>query len=302
MPATNVESVYFNDGCVKVRDYIYIATKLHSLDPDEYEFSRMYFMKAGRWAHHDLEWNVRSVCYRSDETFCALSLQGDVHFATASGFTTEKIPEAGTRDGLGAVKQIREIEGMLYVCGDQGQVYRREKDGWVHFDAGLLDRAISASAVDLNSIDGTGPDDLYVVGFHGRIFHRDPKGWRELDSPTNYHLERVRCVSRDEVYVCGNNGSFFRGNKDGFRNFSVQGMEEHFWGLECFQGKVYLASLGGLFVFDGTSVSPLDTKLTVKIGGYRLDARDGVLWSFGVDDLACFDGKSWATLLHPDNP
>ncbi len=79
-------------------------------------------------------------------------------------------------------------------------------------------------------------------------------------------------------------------------------MEEYFWGLEHFEGKVYLSALKGLFIFDGTSVERLTTGLKPEIGGYRLAARNGVLWSFGVDDLAKFDGKKWTRLKHPDNP
>jgi hypothetical protein len=46
----------------------------------------------------------------------------------------------------------------------------------------------------------------------------------------------------------------------------------------------------------------LRTGLEPEIDGYRLDARDGQLWSFGVEDLAWFDGKKWKRLKHPDNP
>jgi len=298
-----IETVYFNDGCVKSREYIYLSSKLHSLNPDEYDFSRMYFYKSGQWGRHDLEWNVNSVCYFEErDTLCALSVQGDVHFATTQEFRTDKIPGAGTYEGFAAVKQIRQIGKRLYVCGDQGQVYLHEKNAWVHIDEGLLEREISATALDLNSIDGSDEDDIYVVGYHGRIFHYDGKKWTELSSPTNAHLERVRSINQDEFYFCGNNGVFFKGTKRGFLDYSVEGLEDNFWGLEYFQDKVYLATLRNLYVFDGTSVLPLNTGLEPEIGGYRLAERDGMLWSFGVDDIAYFDGKVWNRLIHPDSP
>lgn len=304
MTTKAVETVYFNDGCVKAKESIYLASALYSLDPDEYDFSRMFFYKSGQWGRHDLDWNVTSVCYsQKEDAYCALSIEGDVSIATTKhGYQIEKIPDAGVRDGLAAVNQIREIGKHLYVCGDQGQVFRREDSGWVHFDDGLLDRNISASALSLNSIDGSSEEDIYVVADHGRIFHFDGSRWSELDTPTNQHLERVRCVSPEEFYICGKNGVFFKGSTNGFEDFSVGGMEEYFWGLEHFEGKVYLATLKGLFVFDGTSIEPLTTGLESNIGGYRLAAGDGMLWSFGVDDLARFDGKKWTRLKHPDNP
>lgn len=303
MSEPKAETVYFNDGCVKEREYVYISANLHSLDQDEYDFSRMCFFKNGQWSYHDLNWRVESVCYYSElDALCALSVNGEVNFATKQGFNVERIPDAGARDGLAAVNQMRQIGKRLYVCGDQGQIYRREDSGWVHFDDGLLDRNISASALCLNSIDGSSEEDIYVVADHGRIFHFDGSRWNELDTPTNQHLERVRCVSPEEFYICGKNGVFFKGSTNGFKDFSVGGMEEYFWGLEHFEDKVYLASLKGLFVFDGAIVEPLETGLEPEIGGYRLAAGDGMLWSFGVDDLARFDGKKWTRFKHPDNP
>jgi hypothetical protein len=302
MSSRDVETVYFNDGCVKEGDYVYIAAKLHSVS-DEYHFARTFFHKGGQWKYHDLEWRVESVCYYSEQdAFYTLSVNADVGISTPKGFEAERIPEAGVRDGLAAVNQIRQIGKRLYVCGDQGQVYRREDSGWVHFDEGLLDRNVSASALCLNSIDGSSDEDIYVVADHGRIFHFDGSQWSELDTPTNQHLERVRCVNSDEFYICGKNGVFFKGSPNGFEDFSVGGMKEYFWGLEHFEDKVYLAALKGLFVFDGTSVEPLATGLEPEIGGYRLSARKGMLWSFGVDDLASFNGKEWTRLKHPDNP
>jgi hypothetical protein len=32
------------------------------------------------------------------------------------------------------------------------------------------------------------------------------------------------------------------------------------------------------------------------------EAKDGILWSFGLKDLARFDGKRWTRVDHPDNP
>jgi hypothetical protein len=298
-----VESVYFNDGCVRSREYVYISAKLHSIDPNKHDFSRMYFYKSGQWGRHDLEWNVNSVCYFDEQdALYALSVQGDISIATQQGFRTEKIPGAGTYEGFASIKQIRQIGKKLYVCGDQGQVYRLDKSGWVHFDNGLLDQKISASALDFNSIDGCCEDDLYAVGYHGRIFHYNEQGWTELESPTNAHIECIRCINSDEFYFCGNNGLFFKATKSGFYDFSLEGLKEHFWGLEYFQGKVYLATLSKLYVFDGASVKPITTGLEPNIGGYKLAARDDMLWSFGVNDLAFFDGKVWNRLKHPDNP
>lgn len=296
------QQLYFNDGCVKAREHVYIAGKLHSLDPRKYDFSRMTYYKNGQWGKRDFEWNVASVYYSlSNDTFYTLAIDGDVGISSKGVLNCEKISGAGISQGLGAVKQIRAIGNFIYVCGDQGQVYKRDETGWKHMDKELLDKKISATALDLNSIDGSSENNIYVVGFHGKIFHYDGKKWNAVQSPTTKHLERVRVVNENEVYICGNDGTLLKGNKNGFEDFSLNKAEEHFWGIEYFQDKIYLASLNGLYVFDGKKITSLKTGLTPEIGGYRLDARDGALWSFGVDDLAFFDGNKWTRIIHPDN-
>ena len=306
MSEKKVESVYFVDGVVIEHDYIYFASKLKSLDPEEYDFTRLFFLDQNNWNHHDLEWDVVSVCIKSkanDEprSYCALSAQGDIEFQFPGGTKIEKIKDAGTYSGLGAVKQIAEIGNNLYVCGDQGQVYCRNNSGWVHIDDGILDRDISATALDLNGIDGTDENNIYVVGYNGRILYRNGNKWLEIESPTNQHLERVYCVSPEEVYICGNNGVFLKGNWQGFQDYSMSNMSDNFWDLEYFNERVYLAALNGLYVFDGSQIIKVETDLDPDIGGYRLSANDGVIWSFGVDDLAYFDGHKWIRVIHPDN-
>ena len=305
MTAQTVSSVHFADGCVIEKDYIYVASKLDELDPEEYDFSRLYFFDGGGggWVHHDLEWDVRSVCLRLGATkrqCCALSLQGDVEFQQVGSATIEKIAGAGTVDGAGAMSEIREVGTDLVTCGYGAQVYHRAKRGWVSIAQGLARFVSKKRAVHLNSIDGASLEDLYAVGYHGRIFHYDGKTWTEIDSPTNVHVERIR-VHEGTAYICGNKGTLLIGNTNGFAVHQNPGISDHFWGIALFRSKVYLAGLKRLYVFDGKSIAPLTTGLKPEIDGYRLDARDGVLWSFGNSDLAWTDGKKWHRLLHPDN-
>jgi len=302
---SNVSTVQFADGCVIEKDYVYIGAKLDELDPAEYDFSRMYFYFKDRWVHHDLEWDVRSVCLRMNapkRQCCALSLQGEVEFQQVGGAKIEQIPGAGTLDGAGAMSQIREVGKDLVACGYNAQVYHRARSGWTSIAQNLPSFIKGKSgSVNLNSIDGTSLKDLYAVGYHGRIFHYDGKAWQELESPTNVHLERVR-VHEGLAYVCGNKGTFLTGDSSGFTVHPSSGVKEDFWGIEVFRSRVYLAGLQRVYMWDGKTIAPVKTGLKPEIGGYRLDARDGVLWSFGTKDLAWTDGKKWHRLSHPDNP
>jgi hypothetical protein len=51
---------------------------------------------------------------------------------------------------------------------------------------------------------------------------------------------------------------------------------------------------------------PSEKVARVKAGfkwreGHRLHANDGVLRSFGIEQLACFDGKQFTEVKHPGN-
>ena len=307
-PKQEIASVYFVDGCVIEHDYAYVASKADALDPMEYDFSRMFFNDRGDWVYHDLEWDVKSVCVQrtTQRRQCvALSMQGDVEYQFVGGSQIEKIPGAGTFDGAGAMTQIREIGDILVACGYEGQVYWRAPSGWQSLGGGLAHFATPGRSVDLNSVDGTGPDDIYAVGLHGRIFHFDGKAWSEMDSPTNVHLERVRVVAGGHILVCGNLGTVLQGDRRGLAIAPIDGFIEHLWGIELYKGKVYAAHMGGLMVFDGRGWSPvdmgLDKRLRLPDDGYRLDAFDGVLWSFGPKRIAVFDGQAWTAMPHPDN-
>ena len=54
-------------------------------------------------------------------------------------------------------------------------------------------------------------------------------------------------------------------------------------------------------VYDGNDLSEVDTKLEPPVDAYHLDSRKGILWSFGEEDLAFFDGNTWTRIIHPDN-
>jgi hypothetical protein len=294
------EPAYYNDGCVKERDYIYVSSKLRSVDPDLYDHSRLVLYKAPRWGFHDVNWNAISVCYWSYfEALVALGTKGQIRFATKQGSSEDQIADVLTVKA--PVKQIREIGSKLHVCGDQGQVYRLEGHGWIHIDTGILDRKISATALDLNSIDGTAEDDIFVVGYGGEIRHFSGRSWSSIDSQTNMNLERVHCVGPGETYVCGDEGTFLRISSRGVENFSLDDEGEDFWGLSSLNGRVFVASLERIYAFNGSELEQVDTKLEPPIGSYRLDSRDGQLWSFGATDLACFDGTTWTRIIDPDN-
>jgi hypothetical protein len=284
-------------------------------------------------------WLLISACYlKTSELRCVLSREGQVNIYGPGGKPdhTFQIPEAGvfceTANDLGYVNRIRAVGDQLYVCGQSRQVYRFDWDGvnlalgqWVNVaglmrqppmpeppddatqsaDAGALDRWMDENeATDLVDIHGAAPDDIYTVG--DETWHWNGLQWTQLTLPTDEPLAAIKVLNANEVVLTGHNGTVLLGNaRLGFRDLSTVDDNQNFTAVESFDERLFMASNFGLFTYDFVQkvIKPYASGLEPELKDtHQLEAKDGVLWSFGFKDLAYFDGKSWTRVDHPDNP
>ncbi len=302
MTAAQQKGVVFSGGFVFSKNWVVISA--HLVGQPEAKHTRVFTYKNGKWFHIDLFTIVRSLCGVGNppKALYCMGRDGKINIQSSDAPTEEILPDAGVgKKKHGYLTRMRSIGEKLYVCGVAGQIYRRENSGWVHVDQGVLDPKGPPTALDLYCIDGTSASDIYAVGQKGLLWHFDGKSWTKLNSPTGSDINWIRCVAPGEVYLCGNSGSFYKGHLNQWKDFSFSRMKDEFWCAEVFGGKVYLAAREMLYVFDGSTVQPVETDLPVDPDGYHLHANDGVLWSFGFDHLCFFDGKKWTYVKHPDN-
>jgi photosystem II stability/assembly factor-like uncharacterized protein len=302
-------SLSFLAGAAKTKDWIILAGQLNVRPEGSPDATRMNVLKAGQWGHFDLPGVlVRSVYANSKPAAASaayfLGRRGQVVAVLGGDMNTETIKDAGTGRGkLGYLNQIRLIADKLYVCGLRGQVYRREDNGWQHVDQELVEPPDSDADIDLLSIDGISPSNLYTVGAEGAAFHFDGRAWRRLGKPTEKSLTWVRCVSPKEAYVCGRKGTLLKLSDGHWDVLTDTAFSDDFWCVESFNDEVYVASLKDVFVLKGKKLERTDAAKTApKPDAFRLDAKDGVLWSFGQRYVCFFDGKKWTYVAHPDNP
>jgi len=320
------EPVTFTAACAIEPDYVYVAGKPDSVDPDA-PFTRLFFLDLQRpaapWVHHDLADEVCSVAVgpalgAAKRTYCALAKNGGVEFTWPGGATVEQIEGAGVAVAAppvyGYVDEVRLIGGALFVCGGGGQIYRRGAAGWSPLAPQFLTAAEAPQAGVIHaprpelphhftSIDGYAADDLYVAGHGGEIQHFDGEGWQLCPSSTDEILLRIRCAADGTVWACGFNGALLRGRAgEDFVDVSAYTDNTIFHDVCVFNGVPYLASNDGLFRFDGQRIEPVALDLA---GGeasvLALDQKGGVLWVFGYRSLAAFDGTAWRHFEHPDN-
>ena len=339
-----ISTVTYRTGCAARRDLIYISGIVDNIaeeHEDDAWYSRMctFSPDKERWGYDDLNgWEVVSVCYipeRSPQSrnLCALSKNGDVRLFGPKGEVIEHIPTAGLGEGdelgHGYVSRIREIGPHLYVCGTNGQIYKRISSGWIHIDEPFLgkdapltgDEDADAEAI-IDSIDtelvfedinGTDEQDIYVCGMNGLLVHWDGSEWRTLKKLTDAHFNEIHVASPDEVWICGTKGLVLKGNaRDGFQKIIADPDGKQFTSIHTFKGKVYLADYEKLYTLEpNEETGRLEARPIIPMFGltsnlqdaHMLDSADGMLWSFGTKDLAFTeDGQRWTRVEHPDNP
>jgi len=295
--------VKFLDGTVFSKKTVLIAARPLLME-DEEEGSRIFTYKEGQWLHTDVDMDVWCMCStrKPVPTIYCIGKDGRIYVNRNGKPDQERIKDAGHEpEKFGYLSDACVVEGTPYVCGDSGQIYRRENSGWVHFDEGVLERGDPLKVVGLNSIDGISEQDIYACGRRAALFHYDGKAWKRLPPPTPVHLKAVCCVSAKEVYLAGNDGVLLKGFKETWEIVPTPPRTGNFSAVKKFQDKLYLASDRGLFEYDGKKVERVVTGLKPAPNAYRLDANDGVLWSFGTRNLCFFDGKAWTYVKHPDN-
>ncbi len=288
-------------------------------------------------SHDDID--IVSVAYFSKSRFrCVLSREGWVRLYGPGGNPdrTFQIPDAGVfgpqSKGYGYVNRIQAVGDGLYVCGDHRQFYRFVWDGqnlasgrWVDV-AGLMRQApVPADApnepqafeawldaqedsVEFRDLGGSAGDDLYAVG--DQVWHYNGQTWQQVVLPTDEVIHAIKVVDAQRVALVGHNGTVLLGNaQGGFVDVSGVDDNQNFTGVEFFQDRLWLASNLGLFVYDFASrkIAAYKTDLAVDlVDTHLLEAKDGVLWSFGYKDLAYWDSREgslkWVRVHHPDNP
>jgi hypothetical protein len=297
-------SLFFTCGHVISRNTVVIPAQYNALS--EVDISRVALKFGDVWAYHDVDNDaIGSVTFRhSDQSLWLLGRHGIVRTVGGAGnpFTLDNIRGKFTEETIdigrhGELLCVNIIGDAVYACGQSAQVYVRGSSGWKRFDHGMRKMAVPG----FESIDGSGPDDIYVAGEKGVVAHFDGNKWTYLDSPTNRPLSSVCCISKDEVYLCGNNGLIFKGSRNGWQSVGTHDMTYKFWDMELFEDKLYLAHAKGIVVYDGKNLQEMDFGMEGHIACHKLHAADGVLWSFGIDDLLVFDGNRWDRVICPEN-
>jgi hypothetical protein len=325
------DAILIAQSCDYLKDKDLSLGVVHGYSPNEYPDSDPWrffsypdetLTSCCLWSHTDSGIDFR----------CVLSEEGMVNLYGPGGKPdrTFQIPEAGVfgkaAAGYGYVQRIRSIGESLYVCGSHRQVYEyihstnNPLSGRFQNMAGNMRQSplpkppplkspdyqkwLDIKLVNFNDLAGHSESDIYVTG--DETWHFNGQTWRQLSLPNDDEtMHVIKVIDTNTVLIGGANGYLLVGNaQTGFRNISSVDDNQTITGLEMFNGTLYIASDSGLFTYNSQSkrIEPYRTNLKVDlVDAHLLEAKDGILWSFGYKDLAYFDGKTWVRLHNPEN-
>jgi hypothetical protein len=173
-------------------------------------------------------------------------------------------------------------------------VYRRDgPNKWTAIFGDMDKQAAPDIVFGFESIHGFSHDDIYAVGWHGEIWHFNGKSWKQQSSPSNFILNRVLCAPDGYVYICGLSGLLIKGRNGNWEIVDEGAVGADLWDLEWFADKLWISSQNLIYTLEDDVVQPVEFDDDVPSSFYHLDARDGILWSVGPEDIMQFDGDEW---------
>lgn len=266
------------------------------VDPDQPLSQIWELAPSAGWRHYDV--NLTAIRLRVlPPPQAATWILGEGGFVqiVENGQVSEEMVDPSDEGPLyrGNLTDLRRIGRHFYAVGMSRQVYRREDSGWRHIDAGTVLPLGDLTIAGFCTIDGVSEDDIYAAGYNGEIWRRFENRWQSIETPTNLVLTQLRAITPDLAYACGQAGVILRGSGDRWDFVDHGLMTGSFWGLEWFEGALYLAGDEGLFRFQDERLELVDTGLP-KPWTYRfLHAENGALWLFGPRSVGWTDGKLW---------
>ncbi|MET9657194.1 hypothetical protein [Streptomyces sp. NPDC006510] len=293
-------------GVVRYSDLSYLITTNDAAVSEGYTDSLLFSLDRGTWGAGTVEWPACSgtVCHAPTERYLVLGTDGSVR-ASGGGAVKEEAPIASC--GVdprkrGPLREVRGIaKGRAYAVGTCRQAYVRDgEDQWKCIDQSAQASDIPITETSFESIDGFSEQEIYTVGWEGEIWKYDGSFFTQQNSPTNLALYKVRCASDGFAYACGQLGTLLRGRDDQWEVIEHESTKEDLWGMEVFDGQLYVSSTHFVYRLEDGKLKPVDFGDDVPQTCYHLSAADGIMWSIGPKDVMEFDGSNWKRRLRID--
>ncbi len=156
-----------------------------------------------------------------------------------------------------------------------------------------------SATLGFNDMDAFSESDMYAVGGHGDVWRYDGHQWQQMGFPSNVQLATVTCAGDGNVYISGEGGSLWVGEKSTWKSI-YKGASSILWNdVLWFEDKLWLASDYPFRIWNGSELETVTDKgKPVFINGH-LDVYDGVLAIASQNTVMTFDCQTWRTIVTP---
>jgi hypothetical protein len=194
--------------------------------------------------------------------------------------------------------KIKTIDGYAYSVGGQRKIYKRTDTGkWQK--VADLPRVEHIERAGFRDLDAFSASDMYAVGGHGDVWHFDGKAWTQMGFPSNVQLATVTCAGDGNVYISGEGGSLWVGQKSTWKNI-YKGSSSIPWNdVAWFDERLWLASDYQFRIWNGSELAPVTHEGEQVGAGGHMDVRDGLLAIASPTQAWTFDGRRWRTIIGP---
>lgn len=305
MSNSKSRKVYFLGGTASKDNLIGVLAFPKALNSDV-EFTRFYMTDTERWVNQQFNLDLVSVCYSTNplhKGWWLLGKRGEIINISSGKINKTKILNAGTGvNKLGYLKKIREINGQIYICGANRQVYKYTNNEWLSIsDKIQTNKKVKSIFNDING--SPSGKELYVVGNKGEIFSYNGTEWFQIDSPTNEHLEGVTLFN-DKIIIAGRNGTLIHGRENIFHLISNHNFPTYnYWDINNFHNKIFLSSSRGVHILEKNNKDEyvIENSPFPKHVGHKLSSNQDWIYSMGNNKIYAYNGELIQELECPDN-
>ena len=302
-----VDDVVFRGVVATGPDHAVVVAVLRSREVEMEDHTFFLIYEAGEWRQHMIRVVTSSVCIEAPNLVYALTPHGFVVRLTDQGYDSEAIdPSEAHFNSLRNATEIILRGGLLYVTGMGRELFRgRYRQAQGHGWAPLLGPEITraqAGGLGFLSAELDAEGTVHAVGFDGEMGYLQGDAWREICSPTNMRLTRIRRSHGELLLACGSAGVLLRGRRDSW-GVVEHGVEDNFWDLAHFDSTSYVASTTGLYTVNADyEVEGVEFILDNELSAGWLSASPGALWSVGQASIARYAEGQWTQFWPPPPP
>lgn len=294
------EGFSFITGAVRLKDLGYAVLSNDSLAEQKVPHSQLIVWDNGEWSSLGMKnWATHAITVATKPLaqMVVVSEWGQVFVFGSGDMGHEELINDGdiSPKERGPLRRAANIEGLVYACGMNYQVYKRsEANQWKCIDESIPKKK---EVTGFEAIAGNSEDSIYAVGWGGEIWHYDGKIWNQEKSPTNLILTGVTIAPNGIVYACGQRGLILKRENNEWKIIAEKNNPKFdLWDIKWFKGKLYTSGMSWLFLYDEKNdnlVPPEDFSGENPQTFYHLSVADGILWSIGSKDIVSFDGEKW---------